>query len=375
MSRARVLVVTPDFPPAKGGIQILVQEVVRGLKEHEPTVIALDTDGAADHDRRQQMRVLRVQRHRRARALAMVGLNAAALSVARAERPDVVLSAHIVASPAAALLSRWLGIPYVQYVYAKEIGARRELARFAVTRARAVIAISHYARDLALAAGANPRRIRLIPPGVTLPGEVRREPGERPTILTIARLEDRYKGHDVMIRAMGLVRARVPDVQWVVVGDGPLRPALEGLARVNGVDDCVSFRGLVSDEERDALLRSADVFAMVSRLPAGGYAGEGFGIVYLEANAHGVPTVAGNVGGAVDAVDDGVTGVLVDPTDHLAVAGALIRLLTDRDYHARLAAAGPAWAHRFAWPLIAAQVEQVLFEVTGQARRAPSNQR
>ena len=81
------------------------------------------------------------------------------------ERPDVVLSMHIVAGPAAALLRRQLGIPFVQYIHAKEVGARPALARFALTRADRVIAVSHYTRDLALAAGANPGRDRADLPG------------------------------------------------------------------------------------------------------------------------------------------------------------------------------------------------------------------
>ena len=79
---------------------------------------------------------------------------------------------------------------------------------------------------------------------------------------------------------------------------------------------------------------------MPSRLPAGGFAGEGFGIVYLEAGAYGKPVVAGNVGGAVDAVLDGETGLLVDPTDALEVADAITRLLLDEQLATRLGGAG-----------------------------------
>jgi phosphatidylinositol alpha-1,6-mannosyltransferase len=183
-------------------------------------------------------------------------------------------------------------------------------------------------------------------------------------VLTISRLEDRYKGHDVMLRALPLIRAKVPEVQWVVIGDGTLRPGLEHLARAVGVDDAVRFLGAVSDAERDEWLRRATVFVMVSRLPADGYAGEGFGIVYLEANARGIPAVAANVGGAVDAVVDGETGLLVDPTDHLAVADALTRLLTDPEEARRLGGQGAARAQEFAWPRISRQIEDLLLELT-----------
>jgi phosphatidylinositol alpha-1,6-mannosyltransferase len=180
--------------------------------------------------------------------------------------------------------------------------------------------------------------------------------------VTVSRLAERYKGHDVMLRALPLVRARVPDMQWVVVGDGPLRPAYESMARALGVHDLVRFVGEVDDQERDSWLDRGYVFAMPSRLSSNG-GGEGFGIAYLEAGAHGLPVVAGNVGGALDAVVDGVTGLLVDPTDHIAVAGALIDLLLDRSRAAELGEAGATRAHEFAWEAVARRVEHVLREV------------
>jgi phosphatidylinositol alpha-1,6-mannosyltransferase len=99
---------------------------------------------------------------------------------------------------------------------------------------------------------------------------------------------------------------------------------------------------------------------MPSRLPAGGLAGEGFGIVYLEAGAYGKPVVAGNVGGARDAVLDGETGLLVDPQDPLAVSEAIVRLLRDEPLARALGAAGRARAQAHAWPTVARRVEELL---------------
>jgi phosphatidylinositol alpha-1,6-mannosyltransferase len=99
---------------------------------------------------------------------------------------------------------------------------------------------------------------------------------------------------------------------------------------------------------------------MPSRIPPGGIGGEGFGIAYLEANALGLPVVAGNEGGAVDAVIDGETGVLVDPSDHIAVADAVSDLLLDSGLAARLGEKGRARAREFAWPNVARRVERVL---------------
>jgi phosphatidylinositol alpha-1,6-mannosyltransferase len=104
---------------------------------------------------------------------------------------------------------------------------------------------------------------------------------------------------------------------------------------------------------------------MPSRLPAGEFAGEGFGIVYLEAAAYGKPVVAGNVGGAVDAVLDDETGLLVDPLDPLAVAEAITRLLQDGELARRLGGAGQARAQLYAWPKVVERVEALLLAQLG----------
>ncbi len=114
---------------------------------------------------------------------------------------------------------------------------------------------------------------------------------------------------------------------------------------------------------------------MPSRLPAGGFAGEGFGIVYLEAGVFAKPVVAGNVGGALDAVIDGETGLLVDPDDPLAVAQAITTLLSDRQLAQRLGAGGAARAREFSWPLIVDRVEGALLETLhaqGRPAKAPA---
>jgi phosphatidylinositol alpha-1,6-mannosyltransferase len=211
--------------------------------------------------------------------------------------------------------------------------------------------------------------VSVIPPGVDIPAVTTPIDPGRPTMLTISRLEDRYKGHDVLIDALPLIRERVPEVQWVVIGEGRLRAELEATARDRGVADSVRFLGSVPDEDRDLWLRRAHVFVMPSRLPGQGRAGEGFGIVYLQAGAFGKPVVAANVAGALDAVVDGVTGLLVDPTSPPALAGAITRLLLEPQLAAELGAAGAERAREFAWPLIAERFQRV---VDAQLRRPAS---
>lgn len=156
----------------------------------------------------------------------------------------------------------------------------------------------------------------------------------------------------------------------MLVGDGRLRGQVLELLATAGALDAATLTGEVTDAERDGWLDRAHVFAMPSRIPASGSGGEGFGIAYLEAAAHGLPVVAGNVAGAVDAVVDGETGLLVDPSDHVAVADAVADLLVDPERAGALGRAGAERARRFAWPDIARRVEELLREVAESRSRA-----
>lgn len=303
------------------------------------------------------------------REAAFAALYAETYATAVRFRPDITLAMHIVASPATSLVRHGLGVPTLLYLHAKEVAASPALARFAVRRSDRIVAVSRYTRGLGEAAGANPARIEIVPPGVDPIGPRSEGPRDSvPTILTTARLEDRYKGHDVIVRALPLIRATVPEVRWIVIGDGPLRDEIAASAEAYGVREAISFEGVVSDAQRDAWLARAHVFAMPSRIPTDGGAGEGFGIVYLEAGAQGLPVVAGDRGGAVDAVQDSVTGLLVDAADPVAVADAVSGLLSDPGRAATMGEAGRRRAAELSWDATADHVERLLHELIATRR-------
>jgi len=247
---------------------------------------------------------------------------------------------------------------------------RPMLMRSMLPRMDASIAISDYTRELAVAGGAPVHRVHLITPGGDAPDVVCHRPAaeREPVVVTVARLEDRYKGFDVLLRAFPLVRAQVPDARWVVVGKGRLRQELEATANEWGLGQHVEFTGAVDDATRDGILERAAVFAMPSRVPAGGHGGEGFGIVYLEASAAGLPVVAGAEGGATSAVIDGVTGLLTDPRDHVAVAECIVRLLRDPELAGRLGAAGREHQRSMTWERMASEVDAVVRGAIDQHR-------
>jgi phosphatidylinositol alpha-1,6-mannosyltransferase len=326
-------------------------------------VVTLDAPGARSFDVAEGLDVKRVPALAAGHRPSIARLNARAIREALSFRPDLVLSMHVVTAPAAITIGKGLRRPFVQYLHADEVGHRPTLARLALRSARASIAVSRHTRDLAVALGAPPRRLYRIPPGVDPPRRAGAQRCRRPRLLTVSRLEDRYKGHDVVVQAMPMIRERVPGVIWIVIGEGSLRPWLDRLVAHHGVQDCVRFLGLVPDAERETWLERAHVFVMPSRLPAERPGGEGFGIAYLEAAIHGLPVVAGSVGGARDAVADGQTGLLVDPEDPVAVADAVCGLLLRPERAEAMGQAAAERARAYLWPKVTAQVEEVLLTV------------
>ena len=155
-------------------------------------------------------------------------------------------------------------------------------------------------------------------------------------VLTLSRIDkaDAYKGHDRVIEAMAEVRRAEPEALYVVVGDGDGRADLEALAKRQGAGDAVRFLGRLNDDDVLALYRSADAFVMPSMK-------EGFGIVFVEAAACGLPVIAGNRDGSVDALADGAIGRLVDRLSQDEIAGALIDILRRRPSVAVEAGAAP----------------------------------
>lgn len=363
----RVLLVTPDFPPARGGIQLLLHRFASLASRVGVRVVTRALAGAASWDARSGLDVRRSPVVPGSRRAGLAALNAVAVAQAGAFRPDAILCGHIVAAPAAALIGRVMRAPIVAYAYADEMPAQPQLARLMFGSAYATIAVSRYTCDLAVALGAPNDRVSVIEPGVDLPAPPRAERSTEPMIVTVARLTDRYKGHDVVLEALPMIREKVPGTRWVVVGHGPLRSELEARAIELGISDEVHFVGIVSDAERDVWLDRAHVFAMPSRLPPGGAGGEGFGIVYLEAGAHGLPVVAGAQAGALDAVVDGETGMLVAPHEPAAVADAIAGLLLDPGRARRLGEAGARRAAEFSWPRMVTRVEDVLLEALARS--------
>jgi phosphatidylinositol alpha-1,6-mannosyltransferase len=163
---------------------------------------------------------------------------------------------------------------------------------------------------------------------------------DRATVVAVSRLVPR-KGFDVLLDALALLEL---DVQLVIAGGGRDRRRLETRAGRLGLGDRVRFLGRVSDEDLSAVYRCGDVFAMMCRERWAGLEAEGFGIVFLEAAACGIPSVAGRSGGSHEAVVDEKTGFVVDPGDVTLLAQTLERLVLNPGLTLRLGTNARTWS-------------------------------
>ena len=144
----------------------------------------------------------------------------------------------------------------------------------------------------------------------------------------------------MVLRVLPEVKARIKDLHYIIVGQGEDRGRLEGITRDLNITDVVRFAGRVSDAELIDYYRQSDLFVLVSREEEGGADYEGFGIVFLEAAACGKPVVGGSSGGIPEAVEDGVTGILVDPLKEEDISRAILSVLTDQSLARKLGEAG-----------------------------------
>jgi phosphatidylinositol alpha-1,6-mannosyltransferase len=359
---SRILLVTNDFPPRRGGIQSYLENLVDELVaagEHTLTVYAPKWKESQAYDRQAAQVGYEVVRHP---TTLMVPEPAVARRMRRLiEQREIDTVWFGAAAPLALLspLARDAGASRViASTHGHEVGwSMLPVARSALRRigndVDVVTYVSQYTRGRFASAFGPRAALEHLAPGVDIerfePNSVARAElraryglGNRPVVVCLSRLVPR-KGQDMLIRALPAVRERVDGAALVIVGGGPYRETLHRLAREFGVSDHVVFTDGVPSEELAAHHAMADVFAMPCRTRGAGLDVEGLGIVFLEASATGVPVVAGRSGGAPESVRDGETGLVVDGWDVGAVAAAVGDLLANPDRAAEMGRAGRRW--------------------------------
>lgn len=378
----KTLIVTNDFPPRPGGIQAFLHNMALRLDPERLVVYASTwkrsgegVEATRAFDAEQPFTVVRDRTTmllptpgatRRATGLlrehgctsvwfgaaAPLGLMAPALRRAGAERLVATTHGHE---------AGWAQLP-----------AARQLLRRIGESTDTITYLGEYTRSR-IAGALTPdaaARMTQLPPGVDEktfhPGsggdEVRARLGltDRPVVVCVSRLVPR-KGQDTLIRAMPRILAAEPDAVLLIVGGGPYEQDLRRLAADTGVAASVHFTGAVPWSELPAHYGAGDVFAMPCRTRRGGLDVEGLGIVYLEASATGLPVVAGDSGGAPDAVLDGETGWVVRGEDPAESADRIVTLLADPELRRAMGERGRAWVEeRWRWDLLAEHLRALL---------------
>jgi len=334
------LLVTNDFPPKIGGIQSLLWEWWRRLPPDSFAVLTSPYEGAAAFDAAQQFHI---ERTREPVLLPHPWMVRRIDAMARAVNADL-----IVLDPALplGLVGPSLSLPYDVVLHGAEVTVpgrlplSKQTLAYVLRRARHVVAAGGYPANEAEHAAGRQLPITVVPPGVDTERFRPLSDAERSAardhfgfapdaevIVGISRLVPR-KGFDTAIRAVARLRSSRPHLVLAIAGSGRDEERLRALA--TSLAAPVVFLGRVSNDDLPRLYGCADVYAMLCRNRWGGLEQEGFGIVFLEAAACGVPQVAGDSGGAAEAVADGSTGIVVrQPDDPQEVAAAFERLLND----------------------------------------------
>lgn len=257
-----------------------------------------------------------------------------------------VVAPHVSLGPIAHAVGRWFNIPYAIVGHGIEVwGDLWPQDAWSLRHAHRILPVSHWTQAMLVKQGFPQAKMRIVHPALPvvyekLPAPRRPRPGGGPfTLLTISRLDasERYKGHDHVLQALYRLRLTDPELsfRYIVQGDGTDRGSLEELTQSLGLGGIVEFRGRVADRAQfETTYREADAFVMPSRFGHwdGRWKGEGFGTVYLEAGAFGLPSLAYDCGGATDIIQHGVTGLLLVQDSIADLATALAKLARDRSF-------------------------------------------
>jgi phosphatidylinositol alpha-1,6-mannosyltransferase len=351
----RTLVVTNDFPPRQGGIQTFVAALLGRRPPGSLVVLASRSPGWEAYDAALPYPVVR-----RPTSMLLPTRATARAAAELAARYGCDTAFFGAAAPLGALapalraagVRRLVGATHGHETGWVALPGSRQLMRRIAGGLDVLTYISQYTRSRLEPALGTRTRLAQLSPGVDVErftpaadGSAVRERhglGDAPVVVCVSRLVPR-KGQDVLIQAMPAILARVPEAALLIVGGGRYEQRLRTLARQAGVADRVVFTGPVSSAELPEHFAAGDVFAMPCRTRRLGMDVEGLGIVFLEASAAGLPVVAGNSGGAPEAVQQGVTGEVVDGRDMVAVADQVSGLLSDPRRATAIGTAGRRW--------------------------------
>jgi phosphatidylinositol alpha-1,6-mannosyltransferase len=377
----KILLVTNDFGPRAGGIETFVIGLLERIKGHEVTVFTSQQGDTSVYDQQWIDKFgVRVIRDQSKILLPSWRVTRAAKKIVAAKNINVVVFG---AAAPLALMSPSLRKSGVKKIIALTHGhevwwAKIFPFRLAIKRIGKNVDHLTYLGEFTRQAISKPltrksaTEMVKIAPGIDTAHFIpqpdamqkRKELGlqDKKIIISVGRLVHR-KGQDNLIQAMPAVLKKIPNAHLLLVGEGPYRKHLEKLVLKSSLEQNVTFAGRIMYDRLPSYLSAADLFAMPSRSRFFGLEVEGLGIVYLEASACGIPVVAGNSGGAPDAVLEGVTGLCVDGTNIEQITAAIVEICSDAERASHMGAAGRNWiVNQWRWDIWSKEFNALLVE-------------
>ena len=363
-----------------GGIATFNHHICNELSSrgHRVTVLAGPDAESEDYDRKQNFTIKRVTNKFRPSSIESIYKT---LALVRKENAEIIFFGHFAST-------HWLGailvkyifrIPYVILVHGTEFNAYfhrftdidRWVSKYILKNAGTVFTNSQITRELVQTHGYPFEKIHMIFPGVDTErfgifekrSDILENLGikNKKILLTVSRLVQK-KNHENVLKALAIVVKEIPDVVYIVVGDGKEKERLIGLTKELKIEKYVIFLGQIEFGQIHSYYNACDIFIMPSKTVGLDY--ESFGIVYLEANACGKPVIAGRSGGIKDAVLDGSTGILVDPNNIEEISQAMLLLLKDPEYAEKLGEYGRRRVEKeLNWKMVGEKIEAVLATV------------
>jgi len=391
----KLVLLTDRFLPHAGSSRVYYYNLYENLVSQYPdqvTVLTKKVPGWQEFDRRESGVLLKIVRrfhplpHLKYRQLLKIVFPLAdSIRFVRKNQVDLIHAGDLYPQGVIGLvLKHGFGIPYIAYCHGGEVTQMDQRRYQHLVRDRiyhqadAVVAAGGFAQKQLLRIGIPESRICKITPGVDCERFSPRSPREdlvrrfslqdKKVLLTVARLYPR-KGHDIALQAIARIRAEFADLRYLIVGEGPEEARLRRMAAELGLADTVTFVGHVPIEELPDFYHLCDLFVMPNRQEPDGDV-EGFGMVFLEANAAGKAVVGGRSGGVLDAILHTQTGFLVKPKDVEGWAATIKLLLSNPNLCHQMGARGLERARaQFSWKSRAMQLHQLSREVVQATRQ------
>ena len=354
------LIVTRNFPPDVGGIQVLMGGLSEGLLNHGPVkVFTYEYPDSENYDKNSSMNIERVKGlklFRKYRKANLVNNFISENSNIRAIIADHWKSLELIKENYINKFKTFCLLHSKEINHEKGSSLNRRMLR-STKKAKFIIANSHFTKDLAIRVGIDPSKIHVICPGIQKPIKIDNNykiKAEKiytdsfPKIITVARL-DKRKGHDKILMLLKNLKSKFPKIKYVSIGFGKEENSLVSLAKELGIEDDVVFLKNIDYNLKTALIAESNLMLMPSRIEKKSV--EGFGISFVEAESYGVGSIGGKDGGASDAIAHNKTGLICDGNDLNSIYDSVISFFKNENF-VEYGKNAKEFSKKFYWDLV-----------------------